>query len=287
MKRPRFRNFSTKGCTALITGATSGLGAEFAHQLTPVASRLILVGRREERLSQLVESLRQHHPLLRVEAFRADLSLDSERERLTSWIVREEIPLNLLINNAGLGDLGPFDNAVWERLSPMLEVNITALTHLTHLLLPMLRAQAEKSSAAILNVSSVAGFFPIPEMAVYAATKAYVTSFSEALRMELAPLGISVTALCPGPVPTEFFEVASRAGEKIRAMDRSHPALATSPERVVRAALKGLERDKPGVIPNRLLALLVRGVRLLPFPVIRTAIRLGAGPTKPVKNGVE
>jgi len=275
------QKFSTRGCTALITGATSGLGAEFARQLAPVASRLILVGRREERLGDLVESLRKENASLKVEAFRADLSLASERDRLTAWIVREEIPLNLLINNAGLGDLGSFDNAEWGRLSPMLEVNVTALTHLTHLILPMLRAQAP---SGILNVSSVAGFFPLPEMAVYAATKAYVTSFSEALRMELAPEGISVTALCPGPVPTEFFEVASRNGETIRAMDRSHPALATAPQEVIREALKGLERDKPGVIPNRLLALLVRTVRLLPFPVIRSAIRRGAGPQKPRKT---
>lgn len=282
MKPRLYPKFSTQGCSALITGATSGLGAEFARQLAPVASRLILVGRREERLGVLVESLHQENPSLRVEAFRADLSMVSERERLGAWIVREGIPLNLLINNAGLGDLGSFDNAEWGRLSPMLEVNVTALTHLAHLLLPMLRVQAP---SGILNVSSIAGFFPLPEMAVYAASKAYVTSFSEALRMELAPEGISVTALCPGPVPTEFFEVATRNGETIRAMDRSHPALATSPREVVREALKGLERDKPGVIPNGLLAFLVRMVRLLPFPVIRSAIRRGAGPQKPRKTG--
>lgn len=287
--KPRLnRNFSTKRCTALITGATAGLGAEFARQLAPVASRLILVGRREERLGALVESLRQQHPSLEIDSFRADLSEASERERLTAWIVREEIPLNLLINNAGLGDLGPFDNADWERLSAMLEVNVTALTHLTHLLLPMLRAQAADSFSGILNVSSIAGFFPLPEMAVYAASKAYVTSFSEALRMELAPEGISVTALCPGPVPTEFFTVASREGEAIRAMDRSHPALVTSPEEVVRTALHGLERDKPGVIPNRLLSMLIGAVRLVPFSVLRTAIRMGAGPKGPRKTeGVE
>jgi short-subunit dehydrogenase len=212
-----------------------------------------------------------------------DLAQSSERERLAGLIVREQIPLNLLVNNAGLGDLGAFDTAEWSRLAPVLEVNVTALTHLTHLLLPMLRAQRP---SGILNVSSVAGFYPLPEMAVYAATKAYVTSFSEALRMELAPDGISVTALCPGPVPTEFFEVASRDGESIRAMDRSHPLLATSPELVVRQALRGLENDRPGVIPNVLLALLVRGSRLLPFPLIRESIRLGAGPKKPAAPGM-
>jgi short-subunit dehydrogenase len=272
------QRFRVKECTALITGATAGLGAEFARQLAPSASRLILVGRRRERLEKLADSLVQRFPDLKIDTFAADLAVASERERLTGWIIREEIPLNLLINNAGLGDLGPFDTAEWSRLSPMLEVNVTALTHLTHLLLPMLRAQ---NAAGILNVSSVAGFFPLPEMAVYAATKAYVTSFSEALRMELAHDGIHVTALCPGPVPTEFFQVASRAGETIRAMDRSHPALASSPDLVVREALKGLEASRPGVIPNSLLALLVRAVRLIPFPVQRMAIRFGAGPRKP------
>ena len=275
------QKFSTKGCTALITGATAGLGAEFAKQLAPVAARLILVGRREERLGELSASLKKSFPSLRLDTHKADLSLSGERLNLSSWIIREQIPVNLLINNAGLGDLGTFDTAEWERIAPMLEVNVTALTHLTHLLLPMLRAQ---SPSGILNVSSVAGFYPLPEMAVYAASKAYVTSFSEALRMELAPEGIHVTALCPGPVPTEFFDVAGRNGETIRAMERTHPSLASTPELVVRQALRGLERDKPGVIPNPLLALLVRGSRLLPFPLIREAIRLGVGPKRPQKE---
>jgi len=274
------RRFLTKGCTALITGATAGLGKEFARQLAPVASRLILVGRRAERLASIAGTLSNEFPKLVVDTVPADLAVPSERERLAAWIVREEIPLDLLVNNAGLGDLGPFDNSEWSRVAPMLEVNVTALTHLTHLLLPMLRAS---SPSAILNVSSIAGFFPLPEMAVYAATKAYVTSFSEALRMELAPHGITVTALCPGPVPTEFFQVASREGETIRAMDRSHPALSATPELVVRQALKGLEANRPGVIPNSLLATLIRTVRLIPFPFIRWAIKFGAGPRKPMQ----
>ena len=271
-------SFTISHCTAIITGASAGLGAEFARQLSATASRIVLVGRREERLNEIAASLKDSAPGLQLDCFKSDLSIASERERLAAWIVREQIPVNLLINNAGLGDLGPFDSAPWERLSPMLEVNITALTHLTHLLLPMLRAQ---QPSAILNVSSVAGFYPLPEMAVYAATKAYVTSFSEALRIELSQEGVVVTALCPGPVPTEFFTVASRPGENICAMDRSHPALATTASEVVSAALLGLQKNKPGVIPNRLLALLVRGSRLLPFPIIRMAIELGAGPQKP------
>jgi short-subunit dehydrogenase len=274
-------SFHPEHCTALVTGASAGLGAEFARQLAEKASRLILVGRRGERLKELADSLNQKYPSLQIDLFQGDLSLAAERERLAAWVVREQIPVNLLINNAGLGDLGSFDSAEWKRLSTMLEVNVTALTHLTHLLLPMLRSH---TPSAILNVSSVAGFYPLPEMAVYAASKAYVTSFSEALRMELAPERIIVTALCPGPVPTEFFAVASRPGETIRAMDRTHPSLASNPAEVVRAALLGLSQDKPGVIPNRLLALLVRGSRLLPFPLIRAAISRGAGPKKPRKT---
>lgn len=274
-------SFTTACCTTLITGASAGLGAEFARQLAANASRLILVGRREERLLELAASLQNSHPRLQVDCFQADLALAVERKRLADWIIREQIPVNFLINNAGLGDLGPFDTAPWQRLAPMLEVNVIALTHLSHLLLPMLRSQVAQHPSAILNVSSVAGFYPLPEMAVYAATKAYVTSFSEALRMELAPEGITVTALCPGPVPTEFFEVASRPGETIRAMDRSHPALSTTATKVVREALAGVEKNKPGVIPNGLLALLVRASRLLPFPLIRMAIKLGVGPQKP------
>lgn len=273
--------FTTSGCTALITGASAGLGAEFARQLAGKAKRLVLVGRRESRLRELAASLKNNHANLTIDCLASDLSSASERERLGSWVVREEIPLNLLVNNAGLGDLGSFDSAPWERLSPVLEVNVTALTHLTHLLLPMLKASR---SSAILNVSSVAGFYPLPEMAVYAATKAYVTSFSEALRMELAHENIVVTALCPGPVPTEFFSVASRPGETIRAMDRSHPALSTSAADVVFDALRGMEGNEPGVIPNKLLALLVQGSRLLPFPLIRKAIQLGARPGKPKKT---
>jgi len=271
-------SFTPLKSTALITGASAGLGAEFARQLAPKASRIILVGRREARLRALASELQPGAPHLRIDCFPADLSLATERQRLATWVIREQIPVNLLINNAGLGDLGSFDTAPWERIAPMLELNITALTHLTHLMLPMLKAQVAPHSSAILNVSSVAGFFPLPDLAVYAATKAYVTSFSEALRMELAPEGITVTALCPGPVPTEFLQVASRPGEITRTEDRSPSALHATAAEVVRDALRALEKNKPDVVPNRFLALLIRGALLLPFPIRRMVIRLGAGP---------
>ena len=133
------KNFSLNDSSVLITGATAGLGAEFARQLAPVSRHLILTGRRQDRLHELATTLQQKHPRIKLTQYCADLSSTAERERLASWIIREEIPLNLLVNNAGLGDLGSFDTATWERLSEMLDVNICALTHLTHRLLPMMK----------------------------------------------------------------------------------------------------------------------------------------------------
>src|SRR6202034_803008 len=116
--------------------------------------------------------------------------------------------VSLLVNNAGVGDHGLFERSDWPRVKAMIDVNIESLTRLTHALLPDL---VRAGRGAILNVSSIASLLPIPKMAVYAATKAYVTSFSEALRAELRGTGVSVTAVCPGPVDTEFFAVAERA----------------------------------------------------------------------------
>ena len=168
-------------CTALVTGASSGLGEEFAHQLAPHASRLILVARRNERLEALAEHLRHLHPTLDIRVFAADLTQAERRHALAEWLRDEGIEVNFLVNNAGLGDHGHFDSSDWERVENMLDLNITSLTHLTHLLV---QGMIVNGRAAILNVSSVAGFFPLPRMAVYSATKAYVTSFSEALAME-------------------------------------------------------------------------------------------------------
>ncbi|MEA3187597.1 MAG: uncharacterized protein QOD99_1427, partial [Chthoniobacter sp.] len=151
----------------------------------------------------------------------------------------------------------------------MLDVNITALTKITHRLLPMLRTFQR---AAILNVSSSAGYLPVPQMAVYAATKAYVTSFSEALRAELRGTGVSVTALCPGPVDTEFGAVASRPDSQMRAPD----FLKVPPADVVRAALRGVASDRARVVPGVLIALLMLLIAAIPIFVLRQFLAVGA-----------
>lgn len=256
-----------EGCTALVTGASSGLGSEFARQLAPHASLLVLVARRNERLEELAADLRRLHPHLDMRIFAADLAVHDRRTALVEWLESEQIHVDFLINNAGIGDHGDFASGDWHRIQAMLDVNIHALTHLTHALVDRMLV---KGRAAILNVSSVAGFFPIPQMAVYAATKAYVTSFSEALGIELRPKGITVTALCPGPVPTEFFEIASRAGEEDKEhLFRPPPAFSVSAAEAVREGLRAVSRDRRRVVPNPLLAITTALALALPFFLLR------------------
>ena len=256
-----------EGCTALITGASSGLGAEFARQLAPYARELILVARRNERLEELASELRGIHPELTVRTYCADLAREDLRTQLVAWLQKEDIAVDFLINNAGIGDHGKFQDGDWNRVLAMLDVNIAALTHLTHLLVPgLLRG----GRAAILNVSSVAGFFPLPHMAVYSATKAYVTSFSEALALELRPRGITVTALCPGPVPTEFFDIATREGERDAvAHFKTFPAMVVTPQEAVAAGLRAVATQRARVVPGPLLAAAVGVALVIPFFVLR------------------
>ncbi len=258
-----------EGCTTLITGASSGLGEEFARQLAPHVGVLILVARRNDRLERLRDDLVAIHHNLRVLVYAADLGNEDARLGLAGWLSENAPSVDFLINNAGLGDHGEFDSSEWSKVKAMLNVNIGALTHLTHLLVP---SMLQGGRAAILNVSSVASFFPIPNMAVYSATKAYVTSFSEAIAMELRPKGITVTALCPGPVPTEFFAVAERV-EGAAPHYESMPLVVVSPAEVVRAGLEAVIHERARVIPGPLLAVAVFAALLVPFFVVREILR--------------
>ena len=259
------------GCTALITGASAGIGREFAHQLGGRAATLVLVARRKARLEELRAELIERHPHLRVEIRPTDLSQHEAVDELLAWSLAQSPAIDLLINNAGLGDLGAFATADPERVEQIMLVNVVALTRLTRGLLPRM---IEQKSGAILNVSSSASFLPIPNFAVYAATKAYVTSFSEAVRSELRGAGISVTALCPGPVRTEFTEVARR---KSQGSVVSAPELVHVPvEEVVAAALRGIDRNQPIVIPGWLMKIGMALIRLAPMPLLRLVSRFSA-----------
>ncbi len=250
------------GCTALITGASSGLGAEFARQLAPHASTIILVARRLDRLDILKTELER--PGLTIHCHAADLADSVQTEALLASLAASGERVSLLINNAGLGDHGFFEESDWSRVEAMVDVNIKALTRLTHAILPDL---VRAGRGAILNVSSIASFLPLPKMAVYAATKAYVTSLSEALRAELRDTGVSVTALCPGPVDTEFFTIAERA-----AANESAPApevFKVSAEQVVATGLRAIEHDRARAIPGWFVAIVMTIASLVPIFLLR------------------
>lgn len=256
------------GCSALITGASSGIGREFALQLASRSRAIVLVARRSERLTDLRDELLNRNPNLNVHVRVVDLADTPQIESLIDSLARDKIEVDLLINNAGLGDSGPFAASDPIRNEQMALVNIVALTSLTRCLLPQMIA---KRRGGILNVSSSAGFLPIPGDAVYAATKAYVTSFSEALRAELPGTGVSICAVCPGPVHTEFQQVAKRPGAQPEMGSR---IFFVSVKQVARAALAALQADRPLVIPGLAMKFAMFLTRLFPMPVVRLVFRL-------------
>jgi short-subunit dehydrogenase len=251
-------------CTALITGASAGIGYEFARQLAPAASTMVLVARRNYRLETLEWELKAINPELKLFCRALDLSDKGELERFCQWLDGSGLTIDLLVNNAGLGDHGPFADSEWERVNAMLQVNVYALTYLTFRVLP---AMSKAGHGAILNVSSIASLLPVPNSAVYAATKAYVTSFSEAIRAELRSSNISVTALCPGPVPTEFLGQATREGDQQR--HTAPHSFVVPVNEVVRQALRAVAKDRARVIPGAVVNLAMVAAAFLPMFVKR------------------
>ena len=246
--------------TVLITGASSGLGAEFARQLAPRASSIILAARRLDRLQAVADEIRREG--LEVHCLPVDLGNAADVQRFISEA--RKFPINVLINNAGLGDHGLFEESNWDRVEAMIDVNVKALARLTHGLVKDLIA---RGTAGILNVSSIAGLLPVPQMAVYAATKAFVTSFSEALRAELRGTGVRVVALCPGPVDTEFFQIAERADTD---GSQAAPAIMKVPAAtVVRKGLAALETDRPRIIPGWFVCAVMTAAALTPMAITR------------------
>lgn len=257
--------FRLAGCRAVITGASSGLGAEFARQLAPHAAALVLVARRGDALAEVRRSL-PPGPATVLDCA-ADLATDAGRATLGEFLDRHAFRPNLLVNNAGLGDYGRFDTAPTERSRAVLDLNVTALTLLTRDFLDRL-----DPPAGILQVSSLASSLPIPELAVYAASKAYVTSLSESLALELAPRDVTVTCLCPGPTPTGFSAAARRDDGPDTNRAGTGP-LRMAPAAVVAAGLAGLATGRPCVHPGRRVAFAATLFRLLPRPLLRGLLR--------------
>ena len=239
---------------ALITGASAGLGVEFARQLAKRGHRLVLAARRKDRLEALAAELGN------ARAVAIDLTAHDAAATLVANLEAAGEQVETLVNNAGFGLIGRVVKREPERLREMIDLNVGALTDLCRLVAP---AMIERRSGAILNVASTAAFQPGPNMAVYFATKAYVLSFTEALHEELKSHAIRVTCLCPGPTRTEFGEVAGFRGSGL------FERVAMQAPEVVAAGLKGLDRNKAVVVPGISNKITAASTRFAPRQLVR------------------
>ena len=239
---------------ALITGASAGLGVEFARQLSKRGHRLVLAARRKDRLDALARELGN------ARAVAIDLSKANATAKLMADLEAAGEQVEILVNNAGFGLIGRFAELDPKRERQMIDVNVGALTDLCRAVAP---GMIKRKSGAILNVASTAAFQPGPKMAVYFATKAFVLSFTEALHEELRPHGVKVTCLCPGPTRTEFGEVAGFGGNG--AFDK----VAMEAGEVVEAGLKGMDRNRAVIVPGLVNKIGAISTRFAPRSVVR------------------
>jgi uncharacterized protein len=246
----------------VITGASSGIGTEIARGLARRGYPLVLVARRRERLDEIADELRNQYSV-GVEVMPLDLSDAGSRERLAERLRTE--PIAGLCNSAGFGTSGMFHTLPVERESEQITLNALALMELTHAALP---GMVERGAGAVLNIASIAAFQPLPGMAVYSATKAFVQTFSEAVHEGLHGTGVSCTVLCPGPVPTEWAQIA----------DAEHVNIGfaqVSPHDVAEAAIAGMLDGKRSVVPGLVPKVASLGGRFAPRSVLLPALRIG------------
>jgi uncharacterized protein len=261
----------TNQAPVVITGASSGIGTELARGLARRGHPLLLVARRKERMDELADELRGQYSV-DVEVQPLDLSSAESREQLAKRLRTE--PVAGLCNSAGFGTSGVFQELPIERESEEVVLNSLTLMELTHAALP---GMVERGAGAVLNIASIAGFQPMPYMAVYSATKAFVQTFSEAVHEELSGTGVSVTVLCPGPVPTEWGEIANAERFNI-------PIAQVSPHDVAEAAIAGMIDGKRSVVPGIVPKAVSIGGRYMPrtllLPGLRIGNRLRGGPSR-------
>jgi len=249
--------------TALITGASTGIGYELARIFAARGYHLVVVARDEQKLGALAELVTRQHGT-KVAVIPQDLSSPSAAEQVAQALARHGLAVDVLVNNAGIGLYGEFARGDWAAQQQLLQLNIMTLAHLTRLLLP---SMIERRQGKILNIASTAAFQPGPLMALYYASKAFVLSFSEAIANELAGTGVTVTALCPGPTTTEFQRKAGVEHTRLmsgRIMDARH---------VAQAGFDGLMAGKAIVVPGFRNRLLVWLVRLMPRSFVVRVVR--------------
>jgi uncharacterized protein len=247
-------NGTLSGQWALVTGASSGLGADFARELAGRGASLVLVARREENLRALQAEITARHPV-QVEVVAMDLATPEAPQQLYDRLKAAGRQVDILINNAGLGLYGPFLEIDWQRERNMLELDIVTLTHMTKL---FVRDMVARKRGYILQIASIGAYQPSPLYASYAAAKAYVLNFGEALNYELRKTNVKVTVLSPGITATEFLKVS---GQQATLYQRT--VMMRSPD-VVRIGIDALLRGKPSIVPGRLNALMAWSNRLFP-----------------------
>lgn len=257
---------TNKRATALITGASTGIGLEFAKRFAKDGYHLVLVARNRERLEEVAASITSQQPIS-VHVIGMDLSEVDAPQRLYDLVLGMDVHLDVLVNNAGFGMFGEFAQTDRVTELKMIDLNVRALTDLTKLFLP---SMIEKGSGSILNIASTAAFQPGPLMAVYYATKAYVLSFSEALANELKGTGITISAFCPGPTATEFQERANMNASRLQLLQMDVTM-------AVNIGYRGFKQRRTIIIPGFRNRLLVMLVRFLPRKVVTAIVRAVSG----------
>ncbi|MEI7913911.1 MAG: SDR family oxidoreductase [Mycobacteriaceae bacterium] len=255
--------------TALVTGASSGIGEQFALQMAARGLNLVLAARSEDRLQALATRLRSQHPGIEVGVIVSDLAVPEGPKALTDRLAGDGTVVDVLVNNAGFGSHNLFVDEDPDNLAREIQLNCSSLVTLTSRLLP---GMVERGRGGVLNVASTAGFQPIPTMAVYAATKAFVLSFTEALWAETRKTGVRVVALCPGATETEFFDAT---GKDFMTSGRQ------SADEVAAVGLKAFfDGNGPTVVSGTLNRLMASSSRLAPRSVVTRIAELRVRPSR-------
>jgi hypothetical protein len=251
------------GGTVLVTGASAGIGRELAVQLAPRVRSLVLLARRAGRLEELRTTLLAEHPQLQIQTLAVDLSDEKDVARALAEAGEQAGAVDVLVNNAGVGDQALADQADWARVRNLLHINVLAVTQLTTALVP---GMVERGRGGVLNMGSGAGLTVMPAAAAYSASKHFIDGFSEALRADLTGTGVVVTQVCPGPVDSEFDQIAGSAG----GMTGGPPQfLRISAAQCAREAVAGFDRGVPVVFPGRAYRTTMRALPLLPRELSR------------------
>lgn len=258
---------------ALVTGASAGIGAAVARELAARGHNLILVARRKDKLDELGDELGAEHGI-RSESLGCDLTNAASRDRLAARVASLGLEVEVLVNNAGFATGGPFHEADADRELDQVRILVEAPVALCSAFLP---GMVKRGRGAVLNVASTAGMQPLPYSAGYSAAKAYLLTFSEALHQEVRGLGVTVTALAPGPVATEFWDAAGwQAGGQAFEKAVPRPAWVTA-EQTARAGVKGLEDDQRVVVPGFPIRTAMMAARYVPhafkLPAIERVLR--------------